>query len=98
MTFSATNRWSRVSCALKTSPIPPAPSEWTTVYGPSRSPGFRFMECPPSVSEPEVASKPMQVIRMQSKEPGRVGPAALGLGDGVEHEPSLHLGHGRVKG
>src|SRR5262245_63099910 len=41
--LSATSRPSFVSCARKTSPMPPAPSDDTTSYGPSRVPGCSVM-------------------------------------------------------
>ena len=43
--LTATSRWSRVSKARKTSPIPPAPTDATISYGPRREPGPRGPPC-----------------------------------------------------
>ena len=46
-----TVRWSRLSFALKTSPIPPAPMGERISQGPSMRPGGRDITCPQSSTE-----------------------------------------------
>src|SRR5438067_10448258 len=99
ITFSATVRSRRVSCALYTSPMPPLPSDAVTLYGPRRVPGESVIgRSKRSVSrsgvpQPQIPQQPMQVCRVDPEEARSRREIAAGAIDRIENEAALRFEH-----